>query len=151
MEKPSSLSETPGPYSLDTRVYYEDTDAGGVVYYANYLKYLERCRTEWLRSVGHDQSELLREHNMAFMVKRVEADYLRPAILDDLLTVELHVEKLGAAQIVFLQNVVRDAKGGEGEAEVLVSARVQVVCVNMVTMKPMPIPGWMKDQLRTLV
>jgi acyl-CoA thioester hydrolase len=135
---------------LSIRVYYEDTDAGGVVYYANYLKYLERCRTEWLRSIGHDQSELLREHNMAFMVKRVEADYLRPAILDDLLTVELHVEKLGGAQIIFLQNVVRK-QDHKAEAETLVAARVQIVCVNMVTMKPMPIPGWMKDKLRTLV
>ncbi len=128
------------------RVYYEDTDAGGVVYYANYLKFLERCRTEWLRSTGYDQSQLLRDHRLAFVVRRVEADYLRPAILDDLLSVDLRVEKLGAAQIVFAQTVSR--RNPAGEPELLLTARVQIVSVNIDTMRPAPIPGWMKTQLQ---
>ena len=127
------------------RIYYEDTDAGGVVYYANYLKYLERCRTEWLRRAGFDQSVLLREHQLAFVVRRVEADYLRPAILDDLIEVGLQVEKLGAAQIVFAQTVSR--KTATGAPELLLSARVQIVSVNSASMRPTPIPSWMKTQL----
>ena len=133
-------------FSQSFRVYYEDTDAGGVVYYANYLKFLERCRTEWLRATGYDQSQLLRDHRLAFVVRRVEADYLRPAILDDLLTVDLRVEKLGAAQIVFAQTVSR--RNTAGEPELLLTARVQIVSVNIDTMRPASIPGWMKTQLQ---
>lgn len=127
------------------RIYYEDTDAGGVVYYANYLKYLERCRTEWLRRAGFDQSLLLREHQLAFVVRRVEADYLRPAILDDLIEVGLQVEKLGAAQIVFAQTVSR--KTTTGTPELLLNARVQIVSVNSDSMRPTPIPAWIRTQL----
>lgn len=126
------------------RIYYEDTDAGGVVYYANYLKYLERARTEWLRAAGFDQSRLLAEHGIAFMVRRVEADYRRPAILDDLIQVSLRVEKLGGARIVFSQVVSRTGRGGP---EALVEARVEVACVNLKTGKPTPIPEWMKTRL----
>lgn len=134
-------------FSIATRIYYEDTDAGGVVYYANYLKYLERCRTEWLRSAGVDQSTLLAGQRLAFMVRRVEADYRRPAILDDRIEVSLRVGKLGGASIVFLQSVIRQGAAG---AEVLLDARVEIACVNMNTSKPVPIPGWIKDKLKTL-
>jgi acyl-CoA thioester hydrolase len=133
-------------FHFPIRIYYEDTDAGGVVYYANYLKYLERCRTEWLRRAGFDQSLLLREHQLGFVVRRVEADYLRPAILDDQLEVGLRVEKLGAAQIVFAQTVSR--RDASGAPELLLSARVQIVSVNMNHMRPAPIPAWMKTQLQ---
>jgi acyl-CoA thioester hydrolase len=131
-------------FSHSTRVYYEDTDAGGVVYYANYLKYLERCRTEWLRAAGFDQSALLAEHGLAFMVRRVEADYRRPAVLDDVLHVSLRIEKFGGARIVFAQVVSRQGRGGP---ESLVEARVEIACVNMKTGKPMPIPEWMRERL----
>ena len=142
------MEKLPLPPPLSIRVYYEDTDAGGVVYYANYLKYLERCRTEWLRAIGHDQSELLKEHNLAFMVRKVNADYLQPARLDDVLSIDLQVEKLGGAQIIFLQNI-RCTKNNMTRH--LLTAHIQIVCVNTVTMKPMPIPGWMKDKLRSLI
>jgi acyl-CoA thioester hydrolase len=125
-------------------VYYEDTDAGGVVYYANYLKYLERCRTEWLRAAGFDQSVLLAEHGIAFMVRRVEADYRRPAVLDDVLRVTLAVEKLGGARLIFLQVVAREGASGP---EPLLEARVEIACVNMKTGKPTPVPEWMKERL----
>ena len=73
--------QKPNAFTLPVRIYYEDTDAGGVVYYANYLKFLERCRTEWLRSIGHDQSDLLRDPGIAFVVRSVALDYLKPARL----------------------------------------------------------------------
>lgn len=126
------------------RIYYEDTDAGGVVYYANYLKYLERARTEWLRAAGFDQSILLREHLLAFMVRHISADYRRPAILDDLITVSVRVEKLAGARIIFSQMVSRQGAAG---AELLVEATVEIACVNIKTGRPMAIPDWMKDKL----
>lgn len=127
------------------RIYYEDTDAGGVVYYANYLKFLERCRTEWLRAAGFDQSALLKEHQLAFVVRRIEADYLRPAILDDLIDINLRIEKLGAAQIVFAQSVSRKTK--IGQPELLMTAKVQIVSVSTSGMRPTAIPDWMKTRL----
>ncbi|MDR1709287.1 MAG: YbgC/FadM family acyl-CoA thioesterase, partial [Candidatus Accumulibacter sp.] len=82
------------PFAFPVRVYYEDTDAGGVVYYANYLKFLERGRAEWLRWLGFDQVDLLRELGLAFVVRRVALDYLKPARLDDELSVDVEVERI---------------------------------------------------------
>jgi acyl-CoA thioester hydrolase len=75
--------QKPNAFTIPVRIYYEDTDAGGVVYYANYLKFLERCRTEWLRAIGHDQADLLRDPGIAFVVRSVSLEYLKPARLDD--------------------------------------------------------------------
>lgn len=138
---------TPGhTFSIPVRVYYEDTDAGGVVYYANYLRFLERCRTEWMRAVtGHDQAFLAREHNIAFAVRSVQADYLRPALLDDLLTITLEVEKLGASQAVFRQTVYREV-----DQTLLLTGTVKVVCVNLNPMKATPIPAFLREKLETL-
>ena len=97
----------PNAFSIPVRIYYEDTDAGGVVYYANYLKFLERCRTEWLRVIGHEQADLLREPGIAFVVRSVALDYLKPARLDDLLTVSLEVERITKSQIFFGQHIRR--------------------------------------------
>ena len=85
---------------LSIRVYYEDTDAAGIVYYANYLRFLERGRTEYLRSMGHDQHELMRQ-GVAFAVRSMNAEFLKPAKLDDMLTVDTAIESLGRAQLVF--------------------------------------------------
>ncbi|MGB5569099.1 MAG: YbgC/FadM family acyl-CoA thioesterase, partial [Sedimenticolaceae bacterium] len=82
-------------FEWPVRVYYEDTDAGGVVYYANYLKYLERARTEWLRYLGFGQDTLMRDAGILFAVRRVEIDYLLPARFDDALLVELEIEEIG--------------------------------------------------------
>ncbi|MGR3514297.1 MAG: tol-pal system-associated acyl-CoA thioesterase [Paracoccaceae bacterium] len=90
------------------RVYYEDTDLAGIVYYANYLKFIERARTEWVRDLGIDQTELKRDHGVVFAVRRVEADYLAPARFDDLLTVETEPIALGGARITLEQTVLRD-------------------------------------------
>ena len=89
------------------RVYYEDTDLAGIVYYANYLKFIERARSEWVRSLGVDQTRLKSEQDVVFAVRRVEADYLKPAIFDDELTVETSVETITAARIILRQDVRR--------------------------------------------
>ncbi len=123
------------------RVYYEDTDSGGVVYYANYLKFLERARTEWLRALGFEQSELLRAYNVIFVVRRVEIDYLRPATFDDMLAVTVNIHGAGRSWIELDQAVER-----EGGAE-LVKARVKIVCVNGQTFKPVAIPPAIKEKM----
>jgi acyl-CoA thioester hydrolase len=116
------------------RVYYEDTDAGGVVYYANYLKFLERARTEWLRQVGLDQQQLARDNNTAFAVRHVEIDYLKPARLDDELVVRSHVHSQGRASITFSQQIDR------ADGLLLCSAMVKVVCLQLDDFKPKPLP-----------
>ncbi|MDR3053826.1 MAG: tol-pal system-associated acyl-CoA thioesterase [Zoogloeaceae bacterium] len=132
-------------FSLPVRVYYEDTDAGGVVYYANYLKFFERCRTEWARHLGCDQAMLLREHGMVFVVRNVEAEYRQPARLDDLLTVTLTVEELGRAQILLVQTVCR------GDTP-LVVGKVRIVCAAIGAdnqLKAAPIPKDLRQQMES--
>ena len=125
----------PNAFTIPVRVYYEDTDAGGVVYYANYLRFFERCRTEWMRFAGHDQSALASEAGIGFVARKASCEYLRPARLDDQLTVGLEVEKLTRVRVVFRQHVRR----GDGE---LVTGTVEIACVDMATMKPAPIPDF---------
>ncbi|WP_197915744.1 tol-pal system-associated acyl-CoA thioesterase [Thiosulfatihalobacter marinus] len=109
-------------YRLPIRVYYEDTDMGGIVYYANYLKFIERGRSEWVREIGLDQHEM-KADGVVFAVRRVEADYLGSARLDDELVVETRVANVTAARLVMEQWVKR------GE-EVLFHAMVTAVCMN---------------------
>lgn len=131
------------PFSFPVRVYYEDTDSGGVVYYANYLKFLERARTEWLRAAGFEQPELMRDHNVIFVVRSVAIEYLQPARFNDALDVTVRIEKLGRCAIDVFQTVERDAR--------LVEARVQVVCVdNQAGFKPVRIPSFIRQQLESL-
>lgn len=141
-----AMHHTPKPnaFNIPVRIYYEDTDAAGIVYYANYLRYFERCRTEWMRQIGHDQSALSETHNIAFLVKSVAIQYHLPARLDDLLTIGLEVEKLGKAQVVFTQHARLDN-------EELVTGTVQIVCVDTRKMKSAPIPEFLRNQLETLL
>ena len=106
----------------NVRVYYEDTDLAGIVYYANYLKFIERARTEWVRSLGVDQTALKRDEGIVFAVRRVEADYLVPAVFDDELIVVTEAVKVTGARMVLSQEVVRDA-------EVLFRAEVTLVAL----------------------
>ena len=140
MESMSPISQ----FAIPVRVYYEDTDAAGVVYYANYLRFLERCRTEWIRHLGYGQEVLAREQDLAFVVKAVNLEYLRPARLDDALHVTLSVEKLGRAQIIFRQTILR-------QDVVLLTGTVQVVSVQASKMKPTSIPEPLRSQLETLL
>lgn len=128
---------------LPIRVYYEDTDAGAVVYYANYLKFCERARTEWLRAAGFQQAELLEKRNLVFVVKSFQADYLSPAGLDDSLEVVTRVDKLGHASISFAQDVERNGR-------ILFQAKVVVACVDWGKRRPAPIPEDLKRSLLTM-
>ena len=130
-------------FTIPARVYYEDTDAAGIVYYANYLKFFERCRTEWMRWAGHDQSELARQSGIAFVVRSVNCEYLKPARLDDLLTIGLEVEKLTRVRVVFRQHVRR------GDEE-LVTGTVEIACVNVEKMKSAAIPEFLQKKLEAL-
>ena len=109
-------------HSFPLRVYYEDTDLAGIVYYANYLKFIERARSEWVRGLGIDQAQLREKQGLVFAVRRVEADYLRPAVFDDLLTVQTTLADHSGARLVLDQAVLR------GE-ETLFTARVTLVCL----------------------
>lgn len=142
--------QKPNAFTIPVRIYYEDTDAGGVVYYANYLKFFERCRTEWLREIGHDQADLLRDPGIAFVVRTVNVEYRKPARLDEQLVVGLEVEKITRAQIFFRQHIRRanpDVAGGWDE---LVTGTIQIVCVNSALMKTTSIPPLLRTSLEAL-
>ena len=121
-------------YSLPVRIYWEDTDAGGVVYHARYVAFLERARSEWLRALGVDQGALRERTGLAFVVRAMAIDFLRPALLDDELRITVEVRERRAASILFAQSI-RRADGTE-----LVSAQVKVACVDLVRMAPVRIP-----------
>jgi acyl-CoA thioester hydrolase len=113
-------------FSLPVRVYFQDTDAGGVVYHASYVNFLERARTEWLRECyGYSNTRLMREFGMVFVVRSLRLDYLKPALLDDLLAVSAQLKDVGRSRVTLCQNVLR------GEA-IIVEAEVHLVCVTMV-------------------
>ncbi|MEW8505300.1 MAG: tol-pal system-associated acyl-CoA thioesterase [Candidatus Thiodiazotropha sp.] len=117
------------------RVYYEDTDAGGVVYYANYLKFMERARTEWLRSLGFEQDQLLQRDGIIFAVREVEVGYHHPARFNDALEIVAMLAKKGRASLTFAQEVIRTS-----DAQLLCRATIKIACVDMKTMRPTPIP-----------
>ena len=144
------LPPKPNDFFIPVRVYYEDTDAGGVVYYANYLKFFERCRTEWLRATGYQQADLLLDPGIVFMVRSVNIEYRKPARLDDLLRVSLKVEKISRVQIFFRQHVLRAHPLLENTWEELVSGTIQIVCVNSALLKSTPIPEFLRSRLENL-
>lgn len=121
-------------FAWPVRVYYEDTDTGGVVYYANYLKFMERARTEWLRSLGFEQDELIREAGVIFAVRSVEVEYLRPAHFNDALIVTAEVVHNGGASITFQQEVRRSD-------EVLCRGRVKIASLDARSLRPKPAPA----------
>lgn len=119
----------PAPFVWPVRVYWEDTDAGGVVYYANYLRFLERARSEWLRSRGFEQDCLRAEAGLIFVVRRVEIDYLAPARFNDQLDVQCSLAELRRASLVVAQAIER-------AGEVLARASVNLACVDAERFKP---------------
>jgi acyl-CoA thioester hydrolase len=126
-------------FRFPLRIYWEDTDAGGVVFYANYLKFFERARTEWLRSLGHQQEKLRAETGTVFVVTDTRVRYLRPARLDDLLSVTVLIEHAGRAQMTIAQQAWRATEGG-GE-ELLAEGTIRIGCVDAGTFKPQRIPN----------
>jgi acyl-CoA thioester hydrolase len=130
----------PAVFRWPVRVYYEDTDAAGIVYYGNYLKYFERCRTEWLRALGIDQLRLARQDGLQFVVADLAVRYLRPARLDDALDIDAAVAAQARSWLVFRQH----ARRGD---ELLASAQVKVACVDAARLAPVRLPRRLTDRL----
>lgn len=123
------------------RVYYEDTDSGGVVYYANYLKFMERARTEWLRAEGFEQDELIAKENVIFAVRSVEVDYLLPARFNEELMTHTRVIKKGKASITVEQLVKR-------KHEVLCSGKIKIACLDAHSFKPAVMPVTLYNKIK---
>lgn len=124
------------------RVYYEDTDAAGVVYYANYLKFMERTRTEWLRQLGFEQTQLRQQYQIIFVVKHVNIDYRKPAKFNDILQVTAQIIKFGKASLTFLQKIKR-------ENNELCVATVKLGCIHCDHFRPHPLPLVILEALQT--
>ena len=122
------------------RVYYEDTDAAGVVFYANYLKFMERARTEWLRSLGFEQTTLFHDHNVVFVVRALAIEFLRPALFNDALEVAVVLKDVRGGLIEVAQTIRRGA-------QTLVTAEVKIACVNTQSFKPVRIPQPILEKL----
>ena len=126
------------------RVYYEDTDAGGVVYHSNYLKFMERARTERIRSVGFELDELARDHGLLFVVRSMAIDFIKPARFNESLLVSADFRALRPASIIFHQVVSR------GGNETLAKAEVKVASVSAATFRPMGVPDFFLERLKSV-
>jgi len=120
-------------FAIAVRIYYQDTDAAGVVFHSTYLNFMERARVEWLRSQGFEPRELARRFRLVFIVRHLDIAYIKPAVLDDLVSVTASVQKLGRAQVTLVQEVMRGK-------EALVRASVNLACVATGSLKPMSVP-----------
>ena len=132
-------------FAWPARVYWEDTDGGAVVYYANYLRYLERARTEWLRAHGHSQQELVQREGLLFVVVSLQVDYRAPARLDDELEITCEPLAEGAASLRFAQRIYRRAPGAATGPALLVEAGVCVACVDARSMRPRRLPQFLLE------
>lgn len=134
-------------FIFPVRVYYEDTDAGGVVYYANYLRFMERARTEWLRTLGYEQDRMIREQGLLFAVRSVTVEYKKPARLNDLLQVAVMGIKLGRVTLTFEQRITRP--GDREEQEIITTGHVKVASLDAITFRPKPIPQQLRQDLES--
>ncbi len=125
------------------RVYYEDTDAGGIVYYANYLRFMERARTEWLRALGFEQDRLRRDTGRVFVVRRAQLDFRRPARFNDALQVGVRLLECRRASLRMEQRVLRDA----GAAGLCCAAQLQLACVDGASLRPRAIPQPLRSEI----
>lgn len=136
-------------YSIDVRVYYEDTDIGGVVYYANYLKFMERARTEFLRTLGFDQSLLLSEQRRVFVVRSADIQFVSPARFDDVLSVTAEVASVRRASMEFVQRCTVDRSTSSGapgasSSDLVATGKILIACLDADSFKPCAIPGALK-------
>ena len=127
-------------FSIPVRVYYEDTDTAGVVYYANYLRFMERARTEWLRALGFEQDKLSQEERIIFAVRAIKVDFFKPGRFNELLEASVGVRRIGGASLTFLQQIRRDTT-------TLCQAEVKVACLDVQSFAPRAIPGYIMSQL----
>jgi len=125
------------------RVYYEDTDAAGIVYYANYFRFMERARTEWLRHLGYEQDRLRADHGIVFVVRHVEADYLEPARFNDLLWVTGELEDHGRSALTLRQQVLR-----QDDDKLLCHGRVRLVCIDIDRFRPKAVPAEILEKMK---
>ncbi len=132
-----------GNFSIPIRVYYEDTDAGGLVYYANYLKFMERARTEWLRRLGFEQDALSAEEGVIFAVRAVKVDFYKPGRFNDLLQATVNIRRRGGASLTLKQEVQRNST-------TLCEAEVKLACLDARSFSPRPIPNRVVAQLDTV-
>lgn len=130
------------PFIFPIRIYYEDTDAGGVVYHANYLKFFERARTEMLRDLGFEQTILRTKYGVIFAIKNITCDFIRPAKFDDFLHTSSEIKQVKKASLIFDQTLKRDEV-------TLCTARCQIVCLNAETFLPTAIPDFLLKQFLT--
>ena len=130
-------------FSLPVRIYFEDTDSGGVVYHSNYLKFMERARTEWLRSLGIDQRHLKNTEHMIFVVHRIDIQYKLPARFNDDLIVKSELKNIGSSKIEFRQMIYRND-------EMLIDASVDIACIDSEKIKPVRIPPTIKQTMESL-
>jgi len=126
-------------FALPVRVYFQDTDAGGVVYHASYVNFMERARTEWLRTHGYSNAGLMKEFGVIFVVRTLKLDYFKPALLDDLLNVTAQIKDIGRSRLVLLQSVLR------GD-ELLTEGEIHLVCVSLEGFKPVSVPEVLRKQ-----
>lgn len=127
-------------FNWPVRVYYEDTDSGGVVYYANYLRFMERARTEWLRHLGVEQDRVREQDGVLFAVVHVDLAYLKPARFNDALSVSVALAEAGRASMTFDQRVLRQDDGVE-----LCRGRIRIACIDADSLRPRPIPNYIKN------
>ncbi len=132
-----------GNFSIPVRVYYEDTDAGGLVYYANYLKFMERARTEWLRGLGFEQDALSVEEGVIFAVRAVKVDFYKPGRFNDLLQATVNIRRRGGASLTLKQEVQRNST-------TLCEAEVKLACLDAQSLSPRSIPNRVVAQLDTV-
>ena len=131
-----------GAFMFPVRVYWEDTDASGVVYHASYLRFMERARSEWLRAIGMDQATLIRDERLQFVVVEAQIRYHRPARFDDQLQVSVLVTEKGGGSVTMTQEIRR----GSADGELLVSATIRAACLDSDSLKPRPLPVSMQAQ-----
>ena len=131
------------PFKWSIRIYFEDTDSGGVVYHSNYLKFMERARTEWLRSLQINQAELKKKDKIMFVVANVNIDYKKAARFNDELDIKTSLDKIGASRLDLTQNIMKNS-------ELYTSAKVSIACIHSETFKPQRIPKLIKQQMEIL-
>lgn len=142
----SKLHQAPGnslkEFNWPVRVYYEDTDGAGLVYHSNYLKYMERARTEWLRELGYSQEKLKQELSMIFVVTNTNITFHQPAKMDELLRVNARIKEMGGARLVFHQAVMNQ------NSNLICDAEVNIACLDANTLKPRRLPESIQKELR---
>lgn len=134
-------------HSLDIRIYYEDTDAGGVVYHASYLNFAERGRTEFLRSLGHENAQLEKDEGILFVVKHIDIEYHKPAFLDDLLRLDTSIESIKNTSFIMRQTTYCPARANEKISEM----RVAIVTVDTKSIKPVRLPEKIKTEFQSFI